>query len=50
MAFPKTGDAKDPLMGAPSPVSKKQLDDVHISLKSEAKNKAIERTDTETND
>jgi aspartyl-tRNA synthetase len=50
MAFPKTGDARDPLMGAPSPVSKKQLDDVHISIKGDAKSKAIERADTETNE
>ena len=32
MAFPKTGDARDPLMGAPSPLPDKALKDVHIKL------------------
>lgn len=50
MAFPKTGDARDPLMGAPSPVSEKQLKDVHIELSKEAKGKALKIADTETND
>lgn len=31
--FPKTGDAKDLLMGAPSPIEQKRLDEAHISLK-----------------
>jgi aspartyl-tRNA synthetase len=30
MAFPKTGDARDPLMGAPSRVANSALDDAHI--------------------
>jgi len=30
MAFPKTGDARDPMMGAPSEVPAKQLREVHI--------------------
>ena len=33
IAFPKTGDARDPLMGAPSSMPQKALDDVHIKLK-----------------
>lgn len=35
IAFPLTGDARDPLTDAPSTVAKKQLDDVHIKLKEE---------------
>ena len=31
IAFPKTGDARDPLMGSPSPVDPEQLKDVHIA-------------------
>lgn len=31
MAFPKTGDARDPLTGAPSTVSDKALDEAHIA-------------------
>ena len=30
MAFPKTGDAKDLMMGAPSDIDKKQLKEAHI--------------------
>ncbi|MBI2448027.1 aspartate--tRNA ligase [Candidatus Microgenomates bacterium] len=33
MAFPKTGDARDPMMGAPSEVDKKALKEVHIETK-----------------
>ena len=33
IAFPKNKKARDVLMGAPSVVSKEQLDDVHISVK-----------------
>ena len=33
IAFPKNKKARDVLMGAPSVVSKEQLDDVHISIK-----------------
>jgi len=50
MAFPKTGDARDPLMGAPSAVSEQQLKDVHIQLAPEAKGKAIKSADTQTNE
>ena len=35
IAFPKTGDARDPMMDAPAPVNDKQLRDVHISLRHE---------------
>ncbi len=50
MAFPKTGDARDPMMGAPSAVSEQQLKDVHIELSEEAKGKALKTADTQTND
>jgi aspartyl-tRNA synthetase len=33
MAFPKTGESKDPMMQAPSEVSSKQLDELHLVLK-----------------
>ncbi len=33
IAFPKTGDARDVLMGAPSSIEKKRLDEAHIQLK-----------------
>lgn len=33
IAFPKTGDAKDPLMGAPAPVSEQTLRETHIKLR-----------------
>lgn len=35
IAFPLTGDAKDPLLNSPSAVAQKQLDDVHIKIKKE---------------
>lgn len=50
MAFPKTGDARDPLMGAPSAITEKQLHDVHIRLSKEAEGKELKGKDTETND
>lgn len=46
MAFPKTGDAKDLMMGAPSMVSEQQLSDVHISLRKEAEGKALKEKET----
>ncbi|KPJ85707.1 hypothetical protein AMJ57_02055 [Parcubacteria bacterium SG8_24] len=35
MAFPKTGDARDPMMGAPSPMPRSQLKEVHIRPEAE---------------
>jgi aspartyl-tRNA synthetase len=35
IAFPLNKNAQDLLMGAPSTVTEKQLDDVHIRLKEE---------------
>jgi aspartyl-tRNA synthetase len=37
IAFPKTKSAADPMTGAPSPVSERQLRDVHIELSAEAR-------------
>lgn len=50
IAFPKTGDARDPMMGAPSKVSKEQLNAVHIQLKSEASSQLLNTKDTQTNE
>lgn len=33
IAFPKTGDARDPLMGAPSAIDEKRLMEAHIALR-----------------
>ena len=33
IAVPKTGDARDLMMGAPSPLPRKSLEDVHIEIK-----------------
>jgi len=33
IAFPKTGQARDPMMNAPSPATKKQLDELGIEIK-----------------
>jgi aspartyl-tRNA synthetase len=33
MAFPKTGEGKDPMMSAPSLISEKQINELHIVLK-----------------
>jgi aspartyl-tRNA synthetase len=35
IAFPKTGDGRDPMMSSPSEVDKKQLDELHIKLANE---------------
>lgn len=48
--FPKTGDAKDLMMGAPSQVSEQQLKDVHVCLAKEAEGKAIKGADTKLDD
>ena len=32
IAFPKTGNARDPMMGSPSEVTAKQLKDLHIKI------------------
>ena len=37
IAFPMNAKARDLLMNAPSPVEKKQLDEVHIEVKEEKK-------------
>lgn len=39
IAFPLTGDARDPLMDSPSEVADKQLKDVHIKLSNAIKDK-----------
>lgn len=33
MAFPKTGEGRDPMMSSPSTISEKQVDELHIVLK-----------------
>lgn len=50
MAFPKTGDARDVMMGAPSAVSEQQLKDVHVTLAKEAEGKEIKGSDTKIDD
>ncbi len=37
IAFPKTGDARDPMMGAPSPIEQKRLDEAHIQIQKESR-------------
>ena len=44
--FPKTGDAKDLMMGAPSRVTEQQLADVHICLRKEAEGKELKGSET----
>ncbi|MEO5646247.1 MAG: aspartate--tRNA ligase [Candidatus Paceibacterota bacterium] len=39
MAFPKTGEGKDPMMAAPAPISDKQVEELHIVLKKLKDNK-----------
>jgi len=39
MAFPKTGDNKDLMLAAPSPVTKQQLDELHLDIKLSNKTK-----------
>ena len=50
ICFPKTGDARDPMMSAPSPINEAQLKEVHIELAKEAKGKELKGKQTETND
>ncbi|MEK9156493.1 MAG: aspartate--tRNA ligase [Patescibacteria group bacterium] len=50
IAFPKTGDGRDLMMGAPSPVSERQLKDVHIRLAKEAEGKALAEAETQMTD
>lgn len=46
MAFPKTGDARDVMMGAPSEITEGQLRDVHIRLAKEAEGHEIKGQET----
>jgi aspartyl-tRNA synthetase len=39
MAFPKTGEGRDPMMNAPAPISDKQVEELHIVLKKLKENK-----------
>ena len=39
IAFPKTGEGYDPMMGSPSPVKKEQLEELGLSLNPKSKNK-----------
>lgn len=50
MAFPKTGDARDVMMGAPSQITEQQLKDVHIRLAEEAKGKELKGAETTIGD
>jgi aspartyl-tRNA synthetase len=50
MAFPKTGDARDVMMGAPSAVTENQLKDVHIKLAKEAEGKELKGSETNIED
>lgn len=50
MAYPKTGDARDVMMSAPSAITEKQLKDVHISLAKEAEGKTIKGEETVVGD
>ena len=46
MAFPKTGDARDVMMGAPSEITEGQLKDVHIRLAKEAEGHELKGAET----
>lgn len=46
MAFPKTGDARDVMMGAPSKITEGQLKDVHVRLAKEAEGNELKGADT----
>ncbi|MEK7195289.1 MAG: amino acid--tRNA ligase-related protein, partial [Patescibacteria group bacterium] len=37
IAFPKTGDGRDPMMGSPSEVDKEQLDELGLEIKKSKK-------------
>jgi aspartyl-tRNA synthetase len=50
MAFPKTGDARDVMMGAPSQISEQQLKDVHVRLAKEAEGKELQGAETVVGD
>jgi aspartyl-tRNA synthetase len=39
IAFPKTGDGRDLMMNAPSPMPEKQIDELHITVVKKEKNK-----------
>ena len=39
IAFPKTGDGRDPMMNAPSEISKNQLEELHIKIETPKKKK-----------
>ncbi len=39
IAFPKTGDARDPMMNTPSEISKEQLKELHLNIEKEKKKK-----------
>ena len=44
--IPKTGDARDVMMGAPSKITEGQLKDVHVRLAKEAEGKELKGADT----
>ena len=50
IAFPKTGDARDPMMSAPSRISEQQLKAVHIVLAKEAAGKELKGAETKIDD
>lgn len=50
IAFPKTGDARDLMMRAPSRISEQQLKDIHILLDKKAKGKEIKESEIKIDD